>query len=125
MCQCTAVWLAFITLQPAATHLALLMMLQQILAAGASWVWALLVVAAEYVRPQLLAHSAAASKLALFLALLALGTVPQKQQPPLLLLYVLLPVFQAFLRLLHVLPAWLQPIPCTQATCGPPPQHRF
>jgi CheY-like chemotaxis protein len=81
-------------------HLALLVVLQQVLAAGAARVRALGVVAAQNVRPQLLAHAAAAPKLALVLALLALGAVPQEQQPPLLLLDVLLPVLQVLLQLL-------------------------
>jgi hypothetical protein len=82
------------------THLALLVVLQQVLAAGAAWVRALRVVATQDVRPQLLAYAAAAPKLAFVLALLALGTVPQEQQPPLLLLNVLLPVLQVLLQLL-------------------------
>lgn len=81
-------------------HLALLVVLQQVLAAGAARVRALGVVAAEDVRPQLLSYPAAAPKLALVLALLALGAVPQEQQPPLLLLNVLLPVLQILLQLL-------------------------
>jgi hypothetical protein len=75
-------------------------MLQQVLATGAARVCALRVVAAEDVRPQLLAHTTAAPELALVLTLLALCTVPQEQQPPLLLLDVLLPVLQVLLQLL-------------------------
>lgn len=46
-------------------------------------------------RPQLLANLAAAVELALLLILLALGAVPQEQQPPLLLLDVALPLREA------------------------------
>jgi hypothetical protein len=45
--------------------------------------------------PQLLSYPTASTELALRLILLALCTVPQKQQPPLLLLYVLLPFLHA------------------------------
>jgi hypothetical protein len=76
------------------TYLALLVMLQQVLAAGAAWVGAVGVVALQDVRPQLLAHPTAAAELALCLVLLALGAMPQEQQPPLLLLDVLLPLVQ-------------------------------
>jgi hypothetical protein len=77
------------------THLALLVVLEQVLAACAAWVRTLRVVALQYMRPQLLAYPTAAAELTFCLILLALGTVPQKQQPPLLLLYVLLPFLHA------------------------------
>ena len=49
-----------------------------------------MVAAAQNVLPQLLCHCAAATVAALPIRELALGTVPQKQQPSLLLDYVLL-----------------------------------
>jgi hypothetical protein len=75
-------------------------MLQQILAAGAAGVGALGVVAVEDMSPQLLAHPAAAAELAVLLTLLTFGTVPQEQQPPLLLLDILLPVCNILLEVL-------------------------
>lgn len=61
------------------THLALLMMLQQVLAAGAAWVRAFGVAAAKDVAPEVLPNLTTATELALFLSLLTLGTVPQEQ----------------------------------------------
>lgn len=101
------------------------MVLQQILAAGAAWIPTLRVIALQYVRPKLLAYSTAAAKLTLCLILLALGTVPQEQQPPLLLLDVLLPLLHALvgvvvpkellLRQCIILPCLL--LLCVAAAC--------
>lgn len=83
------------------------MVLQQVFAAGAARVAALRVVALQYMRPELLAYPTAARKLTLCLVLLTLGTVPQEQQPPLLLLDVLLPLLQAAVGVVVAGQEWL------------------
>ena len=60
------------------------------LGCSSPWVLAVLVAAAQNVLPQLLCNCAAATVAALPIRELALGTVPQEQQPSLLLNYVLL-----------------------------------
>jgi hypothetical protein len=101
----------------AAAHLAFLVVLEQVLAAVAARELAVGLVAREDVLPQLLAHSAAAPKLALRLRHLALGAVPQEEEPALLLLDVQLPFLQ--LPLLHcaAFPAF------TCIALGVSPQH--
>ena len=63
--------------------------------------------------PELLAHSAAARELAFVFTLLALGTVPEEQEPPLLLLNVLLPIRYGLLQLRLIA---LLHVPCTCKT---------
>jgi len=75
--------------QSVRAHLALLVVLQQVLGADAARVGALDVGALQDVLPQLLAHPAGTAELALLLRLRALGAVAQEQQPALLLLDVL------------------------------------
>ena len=60
------------------------------LGCSSPWVLAVLVAAAQNVLPQLLCSCTAATVAALPIRELALGTVPQEQQPSLLLNYVLL-----------------------------------
>ncbi len=65
------------------------MVLEQVLRSGAAWVVAIMRGAVQDVLPQLLAKLALRPKLAVVLALSALGAMPEEQQPPLLLLDVL------------------------------------